>query len=127
MSSQAEVIGILEPEGLYADTSIENAIFATSLSQTPFKVYQANLPDDLPGSYADIPQDLRDSIHGLFVFRRWFTASDVPLFPNLRVVVRMGVGYDRLDRVALDKGGIIVCNCPGIYLIRFRYPSHIPQ
>lgn len=28
----------------------------------------------------------------------------------------MGVGYDRLDRVALDKRGVIVCNVPGQYL-----------
>lgn len=28
----------------------------------------------------------------------------------------MGVGYDRLDRVALAKGGVTVCNVPG----RFR-------
>ncbi|KAG8848906.1 Dehydrogenase [Serendipita sp. 405] len=38
--------------------------------------------------------------------------EDVALFPNLTVVVRMGVGYDRLDRVALHERGVIVCNCP---------------
>ena len=28
-------------------------------------------------------------------------------------IVRMGVGYDRLDRVALAARGVTVCNVPG--------------
>lgn len=40
------------------------------------------------------------------------TRDDLALFPNLRVIVRMGVGYDRLDRAACADGGVIVANCP---------------
>lgn len=111
MSNQDEDIVILEPEGLYADTTVEDAILATSLSQKPFKVYQASLSEADP--YSDLSKDLRESVHGLFVYRHWFNASDIPLFPRLQVVVRMGVGYDRLDREALDKARVLVCNCPG--------------
>jgi len=39
-------------------------------------------------------------------------AEDVARFPKLRVVVRMGVGYDRIDRAACAAGGIMVCNVP---------------
>ncbi|EME84181.1 uncharacterized protein MYCFIDRAFT_202919 [Pseudocercospora fijiensis CIRAD86] len=46
------------------------------------------------------------------VLKIGFTEADVALFPNLKVIVRMGVGYDRLDRVALAKAGVTVCNVP---------------
>lgn len=32
-------------------------------------------------------------------------------------IVRMGVGYDRLDRVALAEKGVTVCNVPGTNLL----------
>ncbi|KIM21917.1 hypothetical protein M408DRAFT_18289 [Serendipita vermifera MAFF 305830] len=101
---------VLEPEGLYADTSLEHTILSTSLSKLPFEVHQANLGEDL--SYSTIPAELRQRVNGLFVFRHWVKADDVDLFENLKVIVRMGVGYDRLDRVALDRNGVVVCNCP---------------
>lgn len=42
----------------------------------------------------------------------YLTAEDLELFPSLKVVVRMGVGYDRIDRVALANRGITLCNVP---------------
>lgn len=113
--STSEPLVILEPEGLYPDTTIENTILATSLSKRRFQIYQSNLGEEKP--YSELPANLRDQVHGLFVFRHWFSAQDVELFPKLRVIVRMGVGYDRLDRAALDKKGVIVCNCPGMYYL----------
>jgi lactate dehydrogenase-like 2-hydroxyacid dehydrogenase len=40
--------------------------------------------------------------------------------------VRMGVGYDRLDRVALAERGVIVCNVPGKHALRpsLSLPNH---
>src|SRR5438552_687880 len=44
---------------------------------------------------------------------RWaLTAADPDRFPRLRCVVRMGGGYDKLDRKALAGRDILVCNVP---------------
>jgi C-terminal binding protein len=49
---------------------------------------------------------------GLMIMRWAVTAADLERFPRLRCVVRMGVGYDRLDRKALAARNILVCNVP---------------
>jgi C-terminal binding protein len=46
------------------------------------------------------------------MFRRMLTAADLDRFTRLRAVVRMGVGYDRVDRVAAAARGVMVCNVP---------------
>ncbi|PVF95435.1 hypothetical protein CPB86DRAFT_764131 [Serendipita vermifera] len=107
---EEQVSVILEPEGLYEDTAIETSILASSLSKRAFEVHQCRLGEERP--YTEIPEALRVRVHGLFVFRHWVAEEDLALFPELRVIVRMGVGYDRLDRAALAKKGVIVCNCP---------------
>jgi D-isomer specific 2-hydroxyacid dehydrogenase, catalytic domain len=115
--SSPERFVVLEPEGTYEDTSIELMILGTSLSQKPFEVCQAHLGETMP--YSDLPRDLREQVNGLFVFHHWVSAADVALFPKLKVVVRMGVGYDRLDRKALAERGVKVCNCPGKLFMSF--------
>jgi hypothetical protein len=37
----------------------------------------------------------------------------VALFENLKVIVSMGAGYHRLDRVTLGRRGVMICSCPG--------------
>lgn len=98
------------------DDTIENAIFAPLPTQK-YKVeyLQGNLwPDGASEKrpWSEIPKDLRERINGIEVLKLSFTAEDLALFPNLKVIVRMGVGYDRLDRVALAKRNVIVCNVP---------------
>lgn len=40
-------------------------------------------------------------------------------------IVRMGVGYDRLDRVALAERGVTVCNVPGtLAMVCLVVPLH---
>jgi phosphoglycerate dehydrogenase-like enzyme len=52
------------------------------------------------------------AVDGLMIMRWALTAADLDRFPRLRCVVRMGVGYDKLDRKALARRNILVCNVP---------------
>ncbi|CAG8682273.1 9910_t:CDS:2, partial [Acaulospora colombiana] len=81
-TTEEQVSVILEPEGLYEDTTIETSILASSLSKRAFEVHQYRLGEEKP--YTDIPETLRSRVHGLFVFRHWVTEEDLLLFPNLR-------------------------------------------
>lgn len=97
------MLTVLEPEGLYPDTALEEEIFAG----------QARLVrGGAPGGLHELPDALCAEADGLFVFRHWMSAADLARFPKLKVVVRMGVGYDRLDRAALAERGVMVCNIP---------------
>src|SRR5262249_11578257 len=51
-------------------------------------------------------------VDGLMIMRYAVTAQDVDRFPRLRCVVRMGVGYDKLDRQALATRNVLICNVP---------------
>lgn len=46
------------------------------------------------------------------LFRHFLPAEQIARFPKLKVVVRMGVGYDRIDRAEAARRRIAVCNCP---------------
>ncbi len=96
-------ITVLEPEGLYEGEAVEAPVFGDRVSL----VRGGGL-----GDYAALPAALREQAEGLFVFRNWLRAEDLALFPRLRVVVRLGVGYDRVDRAACAARGILVCNVP---------------
>jgi C-terminal binding protein len=49
---------------------------------------------------------------GLMIMRYAVTAKDLEGFPRLRAIVRMGVGYDKIDRRAAAARNILVCNVP---------------
>jgi len=65
-----------------------------------------------PKPWTSIPEDLRQRTHGILTLKMRFTAADIALFPNLRVIVRMGVGYEKLDRATLAARNVTVCNVP---------------
>ncbi|WP_159997652.1 C-terminal binding protein [Roseomonas sp. 18066] len=97
------MLTVLEPEGLYPDTVLEDGLFAGRIRL---------LRGGGESGLAALPDAVCAEAEGLFIFRNWLRAADLPRFPKLRAVVRMGVGYDRLDREALDDRGIAVCNIP---------------
>ena len=49
---------------------------------------------------------------GLMIMSFAVTGADLERFPKLRAVVRMGVGYDKLDRQAAAKRNVLICNVP---------------
>jgi phosphoglycerate dehydrogenase-like enzyme len=51
-------------------------------------------------------------VDGLMIMRYAVTPEDLELFPRLRAIVRMGVGYDKIARPAAAARNILVCNVP---------------
>lgn len=97
------MLTVLEPEGLYPDTALEEEILGPGV-----RIIRGGGP----GGVEELPDALCAEADGLFIFRHWLPGSQLHRFPKLKVVVRMGVGYDRLDRPALAARGVTVCNVP---------------
>ncbi|RMZ04600.1 hypothetical protein D0862_05264 [Hortaea werneckii] len=107
---------ILEADGQHPDSAVEDIIF----NESPTHSYKVRfLRTSLAPSgtadrkpWTEIPKEIRDEVDALMILKLYLTAEDIELFPKLKVVVRMGVGYEKLDRVTLDKKGVTVCNVP---------------
>jgi len=94
---------VLEPEGLYPDTALEQGILGPDV-----RILQGNAK----ASLAELPDSLLAGVEGLMTLRMAVPAEQIARMPKLKVVVRMGVGYDRVDRAACAARGITVCNVP---------------
>ncbi|HEV2300113.1 MAG TPA: C-terminal binding protein [Stellaceae bacterium] len=63
-------------------------------------------------SLAELADEDCAAADGLMIMRFAVSAEDLERFPRLKVIVRMGVGYDKLPREAAAARGILVCNVP---------------
>lgn len=97
------MLTVLEPESLHPDTSLEERVFGPGVRV---------LRGGAKASLAELPDSLCAEADGLMTLRMAVPAEALARFPRLRVVVRMGVGYDRVDRAACAARGVRVCNVP---------------
>ncbi len=63
-------------------------------------------------SLADLSDADCAAAEGLMILTYKVTAADLPRFPRLRAICRMGVGYDNLDRKAAAGRQIMILNVP---------------
>jgi len=96
---------VLEPEGMYPDTALEQEVLGPEV-----EVIHGGAPHT--ASLDMLPDEVCAKVDGLLIFRHWLKPHHLDRFPKLKVVVRMGVGYDRLDRAACAARQITVCNVP---------------
>ena len=94
---------VLEPESLYPDTLLEERIMGDGV-----RILQGQAKTSL----MELPDALCAEADGLMTLRLAAPREALERFPRLRVVIRMGVGYDRVDRAYCAERGITVCNVP---------------
>src|SRR6516225_5626619 len=96
-------VTVLYPEDRQVpDLALEQEVFGPEV-----RLIRAAKP-----SFAELDPADCAAADGLMIMRWAVTAADLDRFPRLRCIVRMGVGYDKLDRKALAGRNILVCNVP---------------
>jgi len=95
-------ITILYPEARQQPDALERGIFGPDV----------NIVKRDTGVLSELSDADCAAADGLMITGFAVTGADLARFPNLRCVVRCGVGYDKLDRPAMATRNIIVCNVP---------------
>ncbi len=93
---------VLYAENQYPDDAIEREIFGDGITIMRRSVE----------SLSDLSAEDCAQVDGLMILRFFVGREDMARFPRLKCVVRMGVGYDRIDRAAAAERNILVCNVP---------------
>jgi phosphoglycerate dehydrogenase-like enzyme len=93
---------VLYAEKLYDNDAVEREVFGRDV-----RVVWRNV-----SSLAQLEDKDCLDVDGLMVMRHAVPADQIARFPNLACVVRMGVGYDKVDRVAAAARKVMVCNVP---------------
>lgn len=93
---------ILYLEPIYTSEPFDEQIFGPDA--TIHKLHVEHIPD--------VPAEIREEVDGLMLFRHFLSEREIALFPRLKAIVRLGVGYDRIDLRAAAARNITVCNVP---------------
>lgn len=99
---EAALPNIVYPELLDPDISLEAGILAP----------HGNVAFRDVAQIGDLDAALCREADGLLVFRHHVSRADFDRFPKLSVLVRIGVGYDRIDLITAAERDILVCNVP---------------
>ncbi len=95
-------INVLYAEDRYPDAALEREIFGEGVTIVRRAV----------GALSELSAEDCAEIDGLMILRFHVGREEMARFPRLKCIVRMGVGYDRIDRQAAAERNIIVCNVP---------------
>src|SRR5438046_1163391 len=95
-------ITVLYPEARQQPDDLERGIFGRDV----------NLVKRDTGALSELSGADCAETDGLMIMGFGVTGADLERFPRLRAIVRMGVGYDRLDRPAAAARNILICNVP---------------
>ncbi len=95
-------VTVLYPEARQTPDELERGVFGADV-----RIVKCDA-----GALSDVPDEDCAAADGLMILAFPVTGADLARFPRLRAIVRMGVGYDKLDRPALAAKNIIVCNVP---------------
>ncbi len=95
-------VTVFYPEDQYANIEIEREIFGDGIT----------IAGRTTGAIDEMTDAECAATNGLMIQRIAVTRAHMQRFPNLKCIVRMGVGYDKLDRVAAAERGIVICNVP---------------
>ncbi|HEX3954428.1 MAG TPA: C-terminal binding protein [Stellaceae bacterium] len=95
-------ITVLYPEARQQPDDLERGVFGADV----------NIVKRDTGALSELSDADCAAADGLMIMGFAMTGADLARFPNLRAVVRMGVGYDKLDRPAAASRNILICNVP---------------
>ncbi|PYH92066.1 C-terminal binding protein [Aspergillus ellipticus CBS 707.79] len=109
---------IIQADGLYEDDVFEQQILNPANKSHPYKVeyLQTYLsPEGVPTHkpWTAIDKSLRDRVNGISILKPGFSAEDLRSLSTIEGVCAPLLSTDdRVDRVALAKRGVTLCNIP---------------
>ena len=95
-------VTVLYPEARQTPDDLETGVFGA----------EVRLVKRDAGALSELADKDCAEADGLMILGFGVTGADLERFPRLRAIVRMGVGYDKLDRPAMAARNILVCNVP---------------
>ena len=113
--SELPVVGVIDMENkdgtIYAgDASDSDTIELHALAGTADVVYTG------AASIEEVDPELLAQMSGVLLRRCPFGEAQLALLPKLKVILRMGAGYDNVDTQACADAGVIACNCPDAWV-----------
>jgi C-terminal binding protein len=95
-------VTVLYPEARQQPDELEREVFGPDV----------NIVKRDTGALSELSDTDCAAADGLMIMGFAVTGPDLARFPKLRAIVRMGVGYDKLDRPAAAARNILICNVP---------------